>query len=260
MKLNNIYNECCLTTLKRFSDDSIDIVITSPPYNMNLRIRNKEYCSRQITKELTTKYNNFSDNLPIKEYNIFHTKVLSELLRVSPLVFYNVQIVTGSKKSIFKMIGDFSEYLKEIIVWDKGNAEPSIQSGVLNRRTELILIFDKNDSISRKFQNANFDKGTLEDLWLIQKNKSTLKKHKAIFPEQLIFKIVSNFSKKNDIIYDPFMGTGSTASVCKKTNRFFIGSEINKEYIDIAHQRIQTGKLDELNSNYRKYNQALLPL
>ena len=142
MKINHIYNECCLNTLNRLDNNSIDTVITSPPYNMNLRVRNNQYCSRQITKELTTKYDGFTDNLNIDKYNAFHTKVLTELLRVSPLVFYNVQIVTGSKRSIFKMIGKFADYLKEIIVWDKGHAEPSIQSGVLNKRTELILVFD----------------------------------------------------------------------------------------------------------------------
>ena len=64
MEVNKIYNENCLQTLKRFDDNSIDIVITSPPYNMNLRIRNGNYCSRQIVKEFSTKYEGFDDNLP----------------------------------------------------------------------------------------------------------------------------------------------------------------------------------------------------
>ena len=55
MKTNLIYNECCLSTLKKFKENSIDCVITSPPYNMNLRIRNGKYCSRQIVKELSDK-------------------------------------------------------------------------------------------------------------------------------------------------------------------------------------------------------------
>ena len=71
----------------------------------------------------------------------FHTNVLRELLRISKVVFYNIQIVTGSKRSVFKMIGDFSEQLKDIIVWDKGVAQPAMQKQVLNRRTELILVF-----------------------------------------------------------------------------------------------------------------------
>ena len=104
IEFNKIYNESCLTTLSNMKDNSIDVVITSPPYNMNLRIRKGEYCSRQIVKEISTKYEGFADNLPIEEYNKFHSDVLKELLRVSNLVFYNVQIVTGSKRSIFKMI------------------------------------------------------------------------------------------------------------------------------------------------------------
>ena len=69
---------------------------------MNLRIRNGEYCSRQIVKELSTKYENFADNLDIDSYNKFHTEVVQELIRVSDLVFYNIQIVTGSKRSVLK--------------------------------------------------------------------------------------------------------------------------------------------------------------
>ena len=58
-KLNKIYHEDCLSTLKKMKDESVDLVITSPPYNMNLRIRNGEYCSRQIVKEISTKYTEF---------------------------------------------------------------------------------------------------------------------------------------------------------------------------------------------------------
>ena len=79
VQLDKIYNESCLETLKKIPDNFIDLVITSPPYNMNLRIRKGEYCSRQIVKEISTKYEGFSDNLPIEEYYEFHSKVLKEL-------------------------------------------------------------------------------------------------------------------------------------------------------------------------------------
>ena len=135
MKTNVIYNEDCLKTLERLPDNSVDIVITSPPYNMNLRIRKGEYTSRQIVKEFSTKYDNFDDNLPIEKYYEFHSKVLKELLRVSDLIFYNVQIVTGSKRAVFKLIGDLRDNLKEILIWDKGHGQPSMQKQVLNKRT-----------------------------------------------------------------------------------------------------------------------------
>ena len=119
MELNKIYNEDCRKTLARMKDNSIDLVMTSPPYNMNLRIRNGKYCSRQIVKEISTKYDGFDDNLPIEDFFKLHSEILRELLRVSRIVFYNIQIVTGSKRAFFKMIGEFAEELKDIIYWDK---------------------------------------------------------------------------------------------------------------------------------------------
>lgn len=239
VELDKVYFESCLETLKRIDDNSVDCVITSPPYNMNLRIRNGKYCSRQIVKELSTKYSTFDDNLPIEEYNEFHSNVLRELLRVSKVVFYNIQIVTGSKRSIFKMIGDFNEQLKEIIVWDKGVAQPAMQQQVLNRRTELILVFESDYPISRQFKYANFERGTLNDIWEIKRGKKVSKNHGATFPEELIVKILENFTKEGEVIYDPFMGTGTTAIVSKKMNRRFIGSELGEEYFDLINERLK---------------------
>ena len=241
IKTNCIYNESCEETLKKMKDDSVNLVITSPPYNMNLRIRNGEYCSRQIVKEISTKYSGFSDNLPIQEYYDFHSKVLRELLRVSNLVFYVVQIVTGSKRSIFKMIGEFNENLKDIIIWDKKTAEPAIQKQVLNRQSEIILVFEKDYPISRQYRSANFTRGSLNDIWQISKPRSGRKRdeHGARFPEELVINIIKNFSNKGDIIYDPFLGTGTTAVVAKKLNRKYIGSELLKNYYTIASKNLK---------------------
>ena len=244
MKLNKIYQEDCLSTLKKMKDDSIDLVITSPPYNMNLRIRNGKYCSRQIVKEISTKYTEFSDNLPIDEYNKLHSDVLRELLRVSDLIFYNIQIVTGSKRSIFKMIGEFADNLKDIIVWDKGYGQPAMQNQVLNRRTELILVFEKEYPISRQLRKrGKFARGKLDDIWEIKRERSKGESHGAIFPQELVSTILENFSEEGDIIYDPFMGTGTTAVVAKTLKRKYIGSEISQKYIDIADERLK-------NSNF----------
>jgi site-specific DNA-methyltransferase (adenine-specific) len=239
IELNKVYNESCLETLKRIPDDFIDLVVTSPPYNMNLRIRNGKYCSRQIVKEFSTKYSNFDDNLPIEEYYDFHSKVISELLRTSKIVFYNIQIVTGSKRAIFKIIGEFSDYLKDIVIWDKGYAQPAMASNVLNRQSELILIFERSNAISRQFSKCNFKRGTLSDVWNISRGKKIDKNHSAVFPEKLVETILTNFTNENDIIYDPFMGTGTTALVSKVLNRRWIGSEINEEYCQTITQRVK---------------------
>lgn len=237
IRLNHIYNENCLDTMSRMRDKSVDLVITSPPYNMNLRIRGGKYCSRQIVKELSTKYTNFDDNLPIDDFYSTHKSILSELLRVSKVVFYNIQIVTGSKRAFFKLIGTFNEYLKDIIVWNKVNSQPAMQAGVMNSQNELILVFGDNP-ISRQFSSANFDRGTLPNLWNIKKSRKLTSSHGAVFPEELVCQIINNFSTTGETCYDPFLGTGTTAVVCAKNGRNYIGSDISREYCDIAKNRL----------------------
>ena len=235
MKLK-LYNENCLDTMRRrMPDNYVDLVVTSPPYNMNLRIRKNKYCSRQIVKEFSTKYEEFPDNLPLEKYYKLHSTILKELLRVSKIIFYNIQIVTGSKRAFFKIIGDFNENLKDIIIWDKMNAQPAMQTRLLNSQNELILIFGDNP-ISRQFTKAFFDRGTLSNVWKIKRGKKY--GFCASFPEELVEKILLNFSSEGDIIYDPFSGTGTTQVVCKKTNRRFIGSEVSENYCKIAKARV----------------------
>ena len=238
-QVNKIYNESCLDTLKKIPNNSIEAVITSPPYNLNLRIRKGVYCSRQIVKEISTKYVGFDDNLPIEDYFNFHSKVIEELLRVSNRIFYVIQIVTGSKRAIFKLIGKFSDNLKDIIVWDKKVGQPAIGEQVLNRRSELILVFEKDYPISRQYRNASFKRGTMNDIWEITRDRSKSKDHGATFPEELVARIIENFTKTGDIIYDPFLGTGTTAVIAKKLERKFLGSELLKNYFIIAKKRIE---------------------
>jgi site-specific DNA-methyltransferase (adenine-specific)/modification methylase len=238
MEVNKIFNEDCLETLKRFEDNTIDIVVTSPPYNMNLRIRNGKYCSRQIVKEFSSKYEGFDDNLPIDEFYELHSQIIRELLRVSGIIFYNIQIVTGSKRAFFKIIGEFSEQLKDIVIWDKGVGQPAMSPGVLNRQSELILIFENDNAISRKFSKYNFNRGTLGDIWNISRGKKIDKSHGAVFPEKLVSTILENFSNEGDIVYDPFMGSGTTAVVSQKLNRKWLGSELSPNYCELIKKRI----------------------
>jgi site-specific DNA-methyltransferase (adenine-specific)/modification methylase len=232
-----IKNESCMDTMAGMADKAVQCIITSPPYNMNLRIRNGKYCSRQIVKEFSSKYDGFTDNLPLDDFYLFHHAALSEMLRVSPLVFYNIAIVTGSKRAFFNLIGDFSDSLKDIIVWDKGHGQPAMQSGVMNRQSELILVFS-NDAISRDFKTANFKRGTLSDTWAVPRQRSKIEGHGATFPEKLVETILDNFTRPGDLIYDPFMGSGTVLTVAKRMGRAYIGSEINENYCDAASRRM----------------------
>ena len=235
----NLMNGDCLELMKEIPDGAVDMVLTSPPYNMNLRIRNGKYCSRQIVKEISTKYKNFSDNLSMEEYYTFNVNVLKEALRVSDLVFYNVQFLTGNKPALFKLIGRFHDKIKEFIIWDKVNAQPAIQSGVMNSQFEVLLVLQNSKPYSRSFGTGQFERGTLSNCWRIKRGAKRISGHGAIFPTELAEKVIGNFSREGSKILDPFMGSGTTGVAAKNLNRSFIGIELDEEYFNIAKERIE---------------------
>ena len=234
-----LYNEHCLTTMSRMANKSIDLTITSPPYNMNLRIRKGKHCSRQIVKEISTKYEDFADNLPMDDYYNFNRDVVNELLRVSKLTFYNIQFLTGNKSALYKLIGEFNENIKEFIIWDKVNAQPAIGNNVLNSQFEVLLVLaDKDYAISRAFSDCNFARGTLTNVWQIKSEKKRSSPMGASMPYNLAEKIISNFGVVGDTIYDPFAGTGTTLHVADDYGYNSIGSEISELYYEHAKQRL----------------------
>jgi len=235
----NLMQGDCQERMKEIESGSVDMVLTSPPYNMNLRIRNGKYCSRQIVKEISTKYENFSDNLSMDDYFEFNKKVLSECLRLSDLVFYNVQFLTGNKPALFRLIGEFSDKMKEFIVWDKTTAQPAIGSGVMNSQFEAVLVLQNSAPESRSFKTAQFGRGTLSNVWKVKRGKKIDESHGAVFPIDLAERIVGNFSNEGAAVLDPFMGTGTTGVACANLNRNFTGIEMDENYFNIALTRIK---------------------
>jgi len=238
MIYNTIHNGDCLEYMQTLPANSFDAVVTSPPYNMNLRITGNRYTSRQILKsEFSTKYNTFTDNMPIDQFYEYHTNVLNQCLRIAPLVFYNIAIVTGSKRAFFRMIGDFNEQLKDLFIWDKGHGQPAMADGIVNRQTELVLVFDRDRGISRQFNTAQFERGTISDVFRF--NRQSVQGHGAVMPVSLANHIITNFIGPNKRVFDPFMGTGTTAIAATINNCAYGGCEIDPAYIELQNERLQ---------------------
>jgi DNA modification methylase len=123
-------------------------------------------------------------------------------------------------------------------VWDKGHGQPAMHEGVLNKATELILILESDGKAGRAFNNYNFKRGELSDIWRVPRERSITKSHGATMPLKLAEIAILNFSKEGQTVIDPFMGTGTTGVICKQNNRNFIGIEISADYYDIASKRI----------------------
>lgn len=228
----------CLEVMKTMADKSVDMVLTSPPYNMRTRIRNGKYTTRERSEHFSKKYKHFDDALPINEFYDFHKKCLTEMLRISKIVIYNFQIVTGSKEAFFKILGDFSKDIKDIIIWDKGFGQPAMHEKVLNSSYELLVVLEEDGRAGRVIQNAKFKRGEMQNILRIGREKKTSSIHSACFPEKLADTIIKNFSSEGDIILDPFAGSGTTGVACKNLGRNFIGIEIAPEYFEMAKERL----------------------
>jgi site-specific DNA-methyltransferase (adenine-specific)/modification methylase len=238
MEIDSIICGDCLEIIQTMPDDSVDIAVTSPPYNMRTRIRNGEYTTRETSEHFSRKYAHFGDDLPIEVFYEYHKAVLIELLRLCPIIFYNIQIVTGSKEAFFKIIGDFNKNIKDIIIWDKGHGQPAMHDSVINRATELILIFERSAIAGRAFSCSYFGRGTMTDIWRINKS-SFIDGHGASFPEELVVRILKGWSKEEDLVIDPFCGTGTTCRVAKDNKRHWIGIDISSEYVQISNERLK---------------------
>ena len=245
MELNRIYNMDCLEGMKQLPDESVDAVITSPPYNFCLRVRGEEYTKRSKNEEFGktgqafNKYvNGLTDDLDMDVYYEWQCKCIDEMLRLARgVVFYNVQMITGNKWAVLKILGKYADCIREVLIWDKQTAEPAMHFGCLNSEYELIIAFDKGDCKGRQFKTANFERGTMSNVIRIGKNREN--DHRAAFPLRLPQTLIHYFTPEGSIILDPFMGSGTTAVAAIKEKRQFIGFELSKEYFDKAEKRIK---------------------
>jgi DNA modification methylase len=233
IELNKLYNDDCLNIMFQMSDNFCDLTVTSPPYNFDAG-------NNGIAKN---KYKNlFKDNLSQEQYFDWSVKVLKECMRVSKLVCWNIQLLAGNKEALLKYIGYFCKEIREVLIWDKQYSTPAINK-VFNSEFEFILLFDKNGG-GRKIEQAQFNTGTVGNVIRQNGTKNTIKRknqqdnHFAVFPDALPAKLINYLSKEGDVIFDPFLGTGTTCLNAVKYNRKFIGCEIVKEYFDIAEKRI----------------------
>ena len=235
LEINKIYNMDCLEGLKKLEDNSIDCVITDPPYNIArkgdiFKIGNK------ITDTNTSfgHYDSFNND----DYLIWMETIIKELNRVvinggNIIIFLGRQYVNFIE-DIFKKYGFESRNTIAIV---KKNPLPHFRKNGLRSGFELGLWLTKGKPNTFNFLSQNIMINY--DLYTIG-NKDTI--HPNEKPKEIIKKYIKILSNKNNIILDPFMGSGTTAVACKELQRNFIGFEISKEYCDIANKRLDKWK------------------
>lgn len=207
----------CAKGMQYIRDNSVNHTITSPPYN---RKRNDKY----------TFYND-----TIKDFKTFLGKIIDELLRVTKgYVFFNIQKNFYNKEDVFYIIGKYSKYIIDIIVWNKSNPMPASGFNVTNSY-EFILVMSKN--LKSIKSNNTYTKNFIETNAFTTNKYSNI--HKAVMNPKVCYYLIENFTKENDIILDPFMGIGTTAISALEFDRRFIGFELEKKYYDVIKQRVR---------------------
>ena len=221
LELNKIYNMDCLEGMGNIPDKSVDVSFTSPPYN---RIRNDTYDFYDDTKE---------------DYYKFLTDVTDELLRVTKgYCIVNIQCNHFNKSEFYRFLGNYHNKINGVVVWSKTNPQPSNNYNKIKNTRSVTNGFEYFVFIKDGKEFVTYGKEQFINTIQSSVNSKHFKGHGAIMKKEICDLIIGKFTKENDIVLDPFMGSGTTALSCINKNVNYIGYEISKEYCDIANKRI----------------------
>ncbi len=248
--LNRIINADCMDVLKKLPDNCIDVVVTSPPYNLKNSTGNGMKDGRGgkwANAALIEGYENYDDCMPNDEYAKWQHEVLLELVRVikdDGAIFYNHKwrVQAGLIQDRRDIVYDVP--LRQIIIW-KRKGGINFNAGYFLPTYEVIYLIAKKDFKLAPHTNR------YGDVWEIMQEQRN--DHPAPFPVELIDRIIS--STMGQIILDPFMGSGTTAVVAAGLGRDFIGIEKSAKYCETALERLERNKT---NPEVAKYHQPVL--
>jgi DNA modification methylase len=255
--MNKIFNHSS-EIMSELPDKSVSLMVTSPPYNIDINFGNKWESGRIVS----SKGKKYSDNLTENSYREMLNNVLSETKRVlkdDGQIWFNIKNRYNDDNMIppFWVMDYFQDmYLKNIIIWnfDWGGST----SKRFCSRYEYVFFLTKNKSNYTfnledvKIPALNYRpdryKSQLKnptDVWkisLVSGNSPERTEHPAQYPEELIERIIKTGTNPGDLVLDPFMGSGTTAIVAKKLGRDFVGYETEIDFIKIAEKRLKNVK------------------
>ena len=241
--LNKIICGNCLEVMKSMPDESIDLVVTSPPYNLKNSTGNGMKDGRGgkwSSASLINGYSHYDDNIPHDEYAKWQRECLTEMLRLinnDGAIFYNHKwrVQAGLLQDRQDIVQGFP--VRQIIIWRRKGGINFNKGYFLPTYEVIYLIAKPNFKLVPK-ANAH------GDVWeFTQEMKNG---HPAPFPVQLIDRIISSTDAK--IVLDPFMGSGTTAITAMENKRDYIGIDISPDYCKMAEKRIEKNKIhSELN-------------
>lgn len=255
MVTNVIYNEDCKETMSEHIDEkSIDIILTSPPYNTART--NCDFHNDTKKGRYTARYVDFNDMKTAEEYSQWTIDIFNQfdrILKKNGVILYNMSYGKHTHDTYHQLIADIIKNtnfsMADIFVWEKSTAVPNTASpNKMTRKCEFIYVFCRKNEYNTFHCNkkvVSHSKGTgqknYENIYNIiraKNNDGPCKIHKATYSTDLCEQLLNIYGKEGYIIYDPFIGTGTTAVAALKLGMECIGSEIYDEYVKIAKERL----------------------
>lgn len=232
--INKIICGDSIEVMKKIPDGSIDLIITSPPYNLKNSTGNGMKDGRGgkwSNAALINGYAAHHDCMPYDEYIEWQRNCLTEMLRIIPddgAIFYNHKwrVQKGLLQNRQEILEGFP--VRQVIIWRRAGGI-NFNPGYFLPTYEVIYLIAKP-----KFKLAP-KANAYGDIWEFPQEMNN--PHPAPFPVPLIERIIQSTHAKT--ILDPFMGSGTTAIAAKKNSRLFVGIEISSEYIALANKRLK---------------------
>ena len=249
IELNNIYNIDCLKFMDRMITDNfkVDLILTSPPYNIGVH---------------DFDYDEYNDNMSTEDYFNFIMNVFekfNKILNNNGVLLWNSSFGNSNCSDYFRLISkiitDSNFEISDRIIWKKSNAFPDDQTpNKLTRLVEDVFVFCRknemktfhcNKKLSSIRPNGQKMYSPIFNVIEAKNNDGACELNKATYSSELCRKLLNIYARKEDVIFDPFIGTGTTAVACKQMGLNYIGCEISEKQVIYAKQRINNGFVQE---------------
>lgn len=255
MDINEIYNTNCVDGMKKMSDNLVDLVVTSPPYDDLRNYNGYDFQYEEVAKELFR---------VVKEGGIVvwvvgdRTKKGNKTLTSfkHALSFQNIGfnvhdvMIYKKKNTPFMRSNAYTNCFEYMFVFAKGKPKtfnpikvPTVRSGF-----EKMPVNKKADGINKKVIGKLNKVKTRNNIWeyAVGLGGSTKDKfafeHTAIFPEKLAQEHIISWSNENDLVFDPMCGSGTVCKMAALHNRNYIGMDISEKYTDLSQRRVNSIK------------------
>ena len=247
MKINTIHVGNCLDILNALPEKSVNMVFADPPYNLQL--------GGDLTRPDNSRVDAVNDDWDkfdsFRSYDEFSWRWLQAVRRV--LKDNGTVWVIGSYHNIYRvgsLLQDLSYWMLNDVIWRKSNPMPNFRGRRFTNAHETLLWAAKSKESKYTFnyesmKALNEDVQMRSDWWMPIcnggeriKDKDGNKAHPTQKPEALLYRVIMASTKPGDVVLDPFFGSGTTGAVAKRLGRKYVGIEQNKDYAQIAEERI----------------------